>query len=178
MIELAPAPDHVQQKRVCIAAFMDAHPDIFPPPTHADSWIGFLDLANAPDEREERILDQATGRIVQAIRSAQERTPSELDMQSVLALAKDEGMGELEADPAMLELSAGDLADEEATTTARAMTLYKEAIKMGLAAGDELYQTIESSFSGLPAETPFMRDLLETAKRVVLIDLDHAMQHG
>jgi len=24
MIELAPAPDHVQQKRVCIAAFMDA----------------------------------------------------------------------------------------------------------------------------------------------------------
>ena len=115
---------------------------------------------------------------MQAIRSAQERTPSELDMQSVLALAKDEGMGELEADPAMLELSAGDLADEEATTTARAMTLYKEAIKMGLAAGDELYQTIESSFSGLPAETPFMRDLLETAKRVVLIDLDHAMQHG
>ncbi|OWQ93555.1 hypothetical protein CDN99_03580 [Roseateles aquatilis] len=59
---------------------------------------------------------------------------------------------------------------------ARAMTLYKEAIKTGAANGGELNETLEGAFGELPAETPFMRALVDTAKRIVLIDLRHAMQ--
>ncbi|WP_416758259.1 hypothetical protein ACNI65_17405 [Roseateles sp. So40a] len=176
MIDLAPTPTYIQEKRACIAAFMDAYPDIFAAPTQAVSWSGFVEQATPPDEREERILDQATGRIVQAIRSAQDRTPSDFDMKSMLDQAKDEGFGELQADPGVLEIAAGEHLDEDVATMARAMTLYKEAVKMGMAEGGELQQTIESSFGGLPAETPFMRDLLSTAKQIVLIDLSHAMR--
>ncbi|WP_431050709.1 hypothetical protein [Roseateles sp. L2-2] len=176
MIELATAPDHVLHKRACIAAFMDKHPTIFAAPTSAGSWTTFAEQSAPPDEREERILDQATGRIVQAIRSAQDRTPSDFDMQSALDLARQEGLADLEPDPAVLALASQDASEEEVATMARAMSLYKTAVKMGLAEGGELHQTIESSFSALPAETPFMQDLLDTAKRIVMIDLDQAMR--
>lgn len=128
MIDLAPTPTYIQEKRACIAAFMDAYPDIFAAPTQAVSWSGFVEQATPPDEREERILDQATGRIVQAIRSAQDRTPSDFDMKSMLDQAKDEGFGELQADPGVLEIAAGEHLDEDVATMARAMTLYKEAM--------------------------------------------------
>lgn len=179
--EPAPLPAFVLEKRACIAAFMDAHPDIFAPPTIAGTWTAFADLGTAPDEHEERILDQATGRIVQAIRSAQDRTPADFDMQSAFDLAKEEGLGEIEPDPVVLAMASApsdDGPDEEAATMARAMSLYKTAVQMGLAEGGELHQTIEASFSALPAETPFMRDLLDTARRIVLIDLDQAMHQG
>jgi hypothetical protein len=176
MIELVSAPDHIKDKRACIAAFMDKHPSIFAAPTNAGSWFAFAEQSAAPDEREERILDQATGRIVQAIRSAQDRTPSDFDVQSALDLAKEEGLGDLEPDPAVLAIASPDTSPEEVATMARAMSLYKVAVNMGLAEGSELHQTIEASFSALPAETPFMRDLLETAKRIVMIDLDQAMR--
>ncbi|RZI61117.1 MAG: hypothetical protein EOP37_08975 [Rubrivivax sp.] len=178
MTELAPAPAHIQEKRACIAALMDGHPNIFAAPTSAGTWTAFAEQSEAPDDREERILDQATGRIVQAIRSAQDRTPSDFDMQSALDMAKEEGLGDLEPDPAVLALASPDASDEEVATMARAMSLYKTAVKMGLAEGGELHQTIEASFSSLPAETPFMQDLLETAKRIVMIDLDQAMRQG
>lgn len=178
-LDAVAVPPYIQEKRACIAAFMDAHPNVFAAPTSAGSWMAFIDESTPPDEREERILDQATGRIVQVIRSAQDRTPSDLDMQTLLDSAEEEGFTNLDADPAVLSLvPAADDVDEETQTMARAMTLYKEAIKMGLAEGGELHHAIESSFSGLPAETPFMQDLLTTAKRIVLIDLDHAMQHA
>ncbi|WP_157523206.1 hypothetical protein [Mitsuaria sp. 7] len=155
---------------------MDNHPTIFAAPTSAGTWIHFAEQSAAPDEHEERVLDQATGRIVQVIRSAQDRTPSDFDMQTALDAAKAEGYGDMEPDPAVLALAAEDESDEEVATMARAMSLYKTAITMGMADGSELHQTIESSFSALPAETPFMKELLETAKRIVLIDLDHAMR--
>lgn len=173
--EQAPVPAHVLEKRACIAAFMDSHPDIFAAPTSAGTWTAFAGQSTPPDEHEERVLDQATGRIVQAIRSAQDRTPSDFDMQSAFDLAREEGLGEIEPDPAVMAIASPDAADDEVATMARAMSLYKTAVQMGLAEGSELHKTIESSFSALPAETPFMQDLLETAKRIVLIDLDQAM---
>jgi hypothetical protein len=176
MIDLAPTPNHVLEKRACIAAFMDSHPNIFAAPTSAESWTHFAEQSMTPDEHEARVLDQATGRIVQTIRSAQDRTPSDFDMQSALDQAREEGFGDIEPDAAVLGIAAEDASDDEVATMARAMSLYKTAITMGLAEGSELQQTIELSFSALPAETPFMKDLLNTAKRIVLIDLDHVMR--
>lgn len=178
MTEITSVPNHVLQKRACIAAFMDRQTSIHAAPTHAGSWIEFVELGTDPDEREERILDQVTGLLVQTIRAAQERMPSDLDMTAVLGMAKDEGMGELEPDPAMLAISGTDPdgVDEEAVTMARALTLYKKSCEMGLATGGELAETIETAFAALPAETPYMRDVHETAKRTVLFDLEQAMQ--
>lgn len=174
--DLVSVPEYIREKRACIAGFMDAHATIFAPPTHAPSWTDFIDQLEGPDEREERILDQATGRIVQVIRSAQDRTSSDFDIQGLLGQARDEGFGEPEPDPRMLQIVGDAGVDEDATALARGMSLYKEAIKSGLAGGDELTQTIEAAFAGLPAETAFMQDLLATAKRIVMIDLDHAMR--
>ncbi|MDH0865324.1 hypothetical protein [Mitsuaria sp. GD03876] len=181
MSELAPdtvsIPEYIREKRACIAAFMDAHPEIFSPPTAVGAWSEFIEQTEAPDEREERVLDQATGRIVQVIRAAQERTATEVGIQQMLDQARDEGYGEPEADARVLEIAGGPSADDEETAAlARGMSLYKDAVKTGLAEGNELAQTIEAAFAGLPAETPFMQDLLATAKRIVMIDLDHAMR--
>jgi hypothetical protein len=188
MTELATTPEqalaeHMREKRDCIASFMDAHPDVFPRPTTHDSWSTFADQLNdtpdqpmQPPEADQEVIQQAIARLGMIIRTAQDRSQPELDMDQLLDQVQEEGLGQIESDPRVLEIASQDASPEEIRTLARAVSLYKDAIRNDIADGTELRETIEKTFDQLPAETPFMRSLVDTARQLVLIDLDYTMR--
>uniref|UniRef100_UPI0031D31A59 hypothetical protein n=1 Tax=Roseateles sp. TaxID=1971397 RepID=UPI0031D31A59 len=137
MTELATTPEqalaeHMREKRACIAGFMDAHPDVFPRPTTHDSWSTFAeqltDTPEQPPEADQEVIQQAIARLGMTIRSAQDRSQPELDMDQLLDQIQEEGLSEIESDPRVLEIASQDSSPEEIRTLARAVSLYKNAM--------------------------------------------------
>ncbi|UXH79534.1 hypothetical protein [Roseateles amylovorans] len=170
--------DTASEKRHCIVTFMDNHPEVFAAPEAAATWTEFLEQSCTPIGRDSLVLDQAVGRLMQVLRSAQENIPQELDLADMLRQAKDQGMGDIAPDPSVRALATEESSPEDIETMARAMTLYKECMNSGVATGSEIYDAIHAGFEHLPADTPFMRDLIDTAKRITLIDLNLALGNG
>lgn len=170
--------DTADEKRYCIVSFMDNHSEVFPTPDCAANWTEFLQQARTPTDRDASILDQAVGRIMQTLRSAQEGIPSQMNLADLLQRAKEEGVGEFEPDPLVSAMAGDSPAPQDIETMARAMTLYKQCMSAGAASGSEIAEAIHAGFESLPADTPFMRDLIDTAKQIAMIDLNQALGNG
>ena len=163
------------QKRLCIAALMDRHPETFARPTSAATWSDFVEQLCVPTEQELLTLNLAIGRLVQVMRIAQEGIPDPADLGAMLQRAEQEGMGDLEPDSAVQALASPDAAPEEVQVMARAMSLYKNCMANGMAQGDEISNAIDAGFSQVPVTSPFMQSLVDTAKEVTLIDVRYAL---
>lgn len=174
----APRADTADEKRYCIVSLMDNHSEVFPAPECAANWTEFLQQSRTPTDRDASILDQAVGRIMQTLRAAQEGIPAQMNLADLLQKAKEEGVGEFEPDPVVSAMSGDSPSPQDVETMARAMTLYKQCMSAGAASGTEIAEAIHAGFDNLPADTPFMRDLIDTAKQIAMIDLDQALGNG
>ncbi len=163
------------QKRLCIAALMDRHPETFPRPTSAATWTDFVEQLCVPTEAELMTLNMAIGRLVQVMRIAQEGIPDAADLNAMLSRAEQEGISDLEPDAAVQALASPDAAPDDVHVMARAMSLYKTCMTNGLAQGDEISNAIDAGFAHVPVTSPFMQSLVETAKEVALIDVRYAL---
>lgn len=169
------ADDPDLQKRLCIAALMDRHPETFAAPTSAATWTDFVEQHCVPQDHELHTLNMAIGRLVQVMRVAQEGIPEPGDLNAMLQRAQQEGVGELEPDAAVESLASPDASPEEVQVMARAMSLYKTCVANGVAQGDEITGAIDAGFAHVPVTSAFMQSLVDTAKEVALIDVRHAL---
>ncbi|WP_141100609.1 hypothetical protein [Roseateles aquatilis] len=108
MPEILNSSETLLEKRACVATLMDEHPEIFARPNQHSTWVEFAQQNKTPDDHEQRIIDQATGRIHQVMRAAQDRTPPQFDMKEMLNTVRDQGIGDFEADPRVLEIASPD----------------------------------------------------------------------
>ncbi|SEK51261.1 hypothetical protein SAMN05216359_10239 [Roseateles sp. YR242] len=169
-------PNHPDAlKRQCIAGFMDRHPEAFPPPEAAVTWLEFVEQRCVPQGRDQLTLDMAIGRLIQVMRSAQDGIPDRADLSEFLRKAEEQGGERFEPDAAVQRLASPDAAEEDVQVMARAMSMYKTCLAEGVAQGDEITNAIHAGFDHVPATSPFMRSLIETAKEVTLIDVRYAL---
>ncbi|WAC75189.1 hypothetical protein OU995_11005 [Roseateles sp. SL47] len=169
------ADDPGAQKRLCIAAMMDRHPETFSAPVSAPTWLDFVEQNCIAQDSERLTLDLAIGRLVQVMRIAQESIPQEADLPAVLRRAQEEGVGDLEPDAAVQALASPDASPDDVAVMARAMSLYKSCMANGVAQGDEISKAIDAGFDHVPITSPFMQSLVDTAKEVTLIDVRYAL---
>jgi|GEM_PF-4569882 len=163
------------QKRRCVATLMDRHPETFARPEAAATWIDFAEQRCVPQGRDQLTLDMAIGRLIQVMRAAQEGIPERGDLQELLRMAEEEGVSGLEPDAAVQTMASPDAPAEEVQLMARAMSLYKNCLANGVAQGDEITNAIDAGFDYVPANSPLMRSLIETAKEITLVDVRYAL---
>lgn len=163
------------QKRLRIAAFMDSHPDVFAAPEAAVTWTEFVEQNCVPQGRDQLTLDMAIGRLIQVMRTAQEGIPERADLAEMLRQAEQGDDAQIEPDARVQSLASQDAAPEDVQVMARAMSLYKNCMAEGIASGDEISNAIHAGFDHVPATSPFMRSLIDTAKEVTLIDVRFAL---
>lgn len=161
-------------KRACVAELMDAHPGVFPCPSGAANWTDFVARSMTAVGRDRRTIDQAISRLIDVIRTAQVQDPSPNQLVTVMAELENKGPS-LAPDPRLLALTNEESDPSETHALGQFVTLYKQLRVDGVANGDELHRKIESSFDVLPAVTPLMRDLVSTARRLSLMDLDFVL---
>lgn len=169
------ANDPNAQKRLCIAAFMDRHPDTFTSPEAAVTWVEFVEQQCTPQGSDQLTLDMAVGRLVQVMRTAQEGIPDRGDLEGILQHAEQSGEHRFEPDAAVQAIAASESDPDEVRVMARAMSLYKTCMANGVADGNEIMNAIDAGFDHVPATSPFMRSLVETAKEVTMIDVRFAL---
>lgn len=161
---------HLAQQRACLAQFMDDNPETFAVPEGGGTWGDFVACGAVPAGRDRHVVDKALGMLIGMVRTAQNGLTTNASIADVFAQA---GLsGELEPDPAALAQGGAEQDPEEHHAFAQAVTLYKQCAEHGLIEGEALPRFIEDAFDNLPGNTPLTRSLIETAKRMVRLDLD------
>jgi hypothetical protein len=169
------ASARIQQQRLCVAAFMDDNPQVFSQPVAGESWASRIATGEPISGRDRVVVDRALGMLAGVFRSAQISLGGAPALTDALAAARAKGLPEFAPDAAALEQADVDGLEDETIAYARSITIYKECVRAGIVGGDELPRSVEDAFDRLPGESPFMRSLIETAKRMAQIDLQYLL---
>lgn len=86
------------------------------------------DQAPQMDPQDQDTIQQAIVRVGMVIRSAQDRSEPDFNMDELLDQVEADGIAQLDADPRVLQIASSEASADEVRTLARAMSLYKEAM--------------------------------------------------
>jgi len=163
---------NARRKRI-LAEFMDENSATFALPAGGVSWVNAICGEVSLGEADRRVVERAAGMLAGIFRSAQLALDESQSLSELLSPDRVPGIESIEPDARAIVVVGGEGADEASTLAfARSITLCKILTEGGEFHGDQLRQTIDGALDALPGNTPLMRSLIETAKRMAQADLD------
>ncbi|WP_426162391.1 hypothetical protein ACN9MU_21080 [Pseudoduganella sp. R-32] len=163
------------QQRACIARLMDDHPCTFAAPQDGGRWSEFIQHGTVAQGADRHTADKALGMLSSTIRTAQLSLNVQTSLVDMLARARELEIADFPADPAAMAQAGPNADQEEATAYGQAITVYKQCVLEGLMERQDLLRFLAEAFDELPATTPLSRALIETAKMLVMIDLEELL---
>jgi hypothetical protein len=167
----------VLQQKLCIAALMDQHPDLFVRTVPERSWKAFVEAGISPTGQDRRSVDKALGMIGALFRSAQ-MALGDLPTPGQIFAADKSGLAEqLVPDPLTLEMIGADaLEDPESLALARSVSLYKKAASAGILDPEQLGLHIDAALDEQPEHTALARDIKVAARRIAALEMGRLLR--
>jgi hypothetical protein len=163
---------NARRKRI-LAEFVDQNPATFASPLDAVSWATAICGDAVVGEADRRVVERALGMLAGIFRSAQMSLDESQSLSDLLSPEHLPEIDSIEPDSRAMVVVGGEGADEASTLAfGRSITLCKMLMEGGVSQGDQLRQTIDGTLDALPGNTPLMRSLIETARRMAQADLD------
>jgi hypothetical protein len=165
------------QQKLCVAALMDMHPDLFARTVPERSWMAFVESGIEPVGVDRRSVDKALGMIGALFRSAQMALGALPTPGQMFAADKSGLFEQLVPDPLTLEMIGPDaLDDPESLALARSVSLYKKAATAGIVESDQLAQHIDAALDEQPEHTALARDIKTAARQIAALEMGRILR--
>jgi hypothetical protein len=173
--EISSNAERIARQRLYLAEFMDDNAASFAAPVAADSWVDFAHTGKMAKGPDRQVVDKALGMLVGVMRSAQLSFGPSESIGDVYARAREGGIPDFEPDANALAIVASDENEADRKAYAQTVTIYKRFIEEGVLDRDALARSVDKALDDLPGSTPLMRSLIDTARRIALLDVEYTL---
>jgi hypothetical protein len=174
-LEISSNAERIARQRLYLAEFMDDNAATFAAPVAADSWVGFAHTGQMAKGPDRQVVDKALGMLVGVMRAAQLSFGQSQSIGDAYARAREAGIPDYEPDAHALTITSPDENEADREAYAQTVTIYKQFIEEGVLDRDDLARSIDKALDDLPGNTPLMRSLIDTARRIALLDVEYTL---